>query len=577
MTDCFSFRFCETIDNQRKSVAVFFPSIIFLDEIAKALKNDVAHNLIPKNVYILSFGNPSVTVDECKADTVFCNEFISYVGNIDKQLIFLHADRSGHIFNDSNTPIDPTLERSILQSGMVELFKKHRGLITSSYGYHFTKPSGDHCDKFIRASNLLVSSIEVSFLAISLLPYLKNNLRRIYVDTSSIAYLVSVSLGLYGAFDDNIIPHIESFESYTVLKQKYDFVEDQSSLVIISATTSGSLAKRLLETTSFSKNQIVTLFYTKIPKEQQAIFNLSSAIPGGILSHRANDCPFCNRKSKVIRIAGEQFLPENPKHDLLIIKKIDFGRKRQMFFRQFAAESVLLWNKPVSSKEESREHFFIDVNAALSLNAEPFSFDMDKNIRRYVSRDLSTVIVLEDSGSQLFSERFRSYIGEDADTMRWFVPSDLDDNELVESASVIVIAGAITSGRSLLAISRKLRCIPPRATIIYFVAFSKLQNDESFKQLEKDLCQGGHQLIILNHCPLPRIKEYTKTAFDWEYEALKRLSGSDPFGDIETVLPSLLLDRFHLLDSSSSDSNQLFLPNPAGLHIETSAYFCFLG
>lgn len=575
MTDCFAFRFCEPVDNQRKSVVVFFPSRVSLDEIAKALKNDVAHNLIPRKVYIVSFGKPPVTLEDCKADTVFSNEFFSYVGDIDTQLSFLHADQSGHIHDDSNTPIDPTLEKSILQSGMLELFKKHRGLITSSYGYHFTKPSGDHCDKFIRASNLLVSSIEVSFLAISLLPYLKNNLRRIYVDTSSIAYLVSVSLGLYGVFDDGIIPHIESFESYTVLKQKYDFVEDQSSLVIISATTSGSLAKRLLETTSFSRHQIVTLFHTNIPKEQQAIFDLSLAISGGIVSLRSSDCPFCKRGSKMIRIAGDQFLPENPKHNLLVIKKTDFGRKRQIFFRQFAAESVLLWNKPASSKEESREHFFIDVNAAISLNAEPFSVEMDKNIRRHVSRDLSTVVVLEDSGSQLFAEKFRTYIGEDAGAMRWLAPSDLDDNNLTDSASVIVIAGAITSGRSLLAISRKLRCISSLATIVYFVAFSKLQNDESFKQLEKDLCQGGHQLIVLNHCPLPRIKDYTKTAFDWEYGILQPLCGSDPLGDTETVLPSLLLNRFQLLDSSSNDSKQLFLPDPTGRPLKLRRTFAF--
>lgn len=409
MTDCFAFRFSESADNERKSVVVFFPVRVTLDAVAKALKQDVADNLVPRNVYIMTFGRRLEKVDDWKADTTFTNEFISYVGDIDTQLKCLYADSSGHIFDCDGIRIDADLEKVILHSGMVALFKKHQGLITSSHGYHFTKPSGDHCDKFIRASNLLVSSIEVSFLAISLLPYFRNDLKRIYVDTSSIAYLVSITLRLYGDFIEGT-PSIESFESYAVLKQKYDFVEDRSSLLVISATTSGSLAKSLLANTSFSNDQIVTLFHVNLPKRQQGIFDVSSAMPHGIVSRKPAECQFCKLGSKLIRIAGDQFLPENPKHELLVIKKADFRKPRQKFFSNFAAKAVLSWDTAASSNEGSREHFFIDVEAAISLGTEPFSNEMARNIRRYVSRDLSTVVVLEDLGSQLFAEKFRSYL-----------------------------------------------------------------------------------------------------------------------------------------------------------------------
>ena len=574
MTDCFAFRFFEPNDDKRKSVVVFFPTRVSLDRVAKALKQDIAENLVPKNVYIMSFGEPSVKVVECKADTAFANEFLSYVGDIDTQLKCLYADTSGNVLDCGGTKVDADLQKAILHHGMVALFRKHQGLITSSHGYHFTKPSGDHCDKFIRASNLLVSSIEVSFLAVSLLPYFRNDLKRIYVDTSSIAYLVSITLRLYGDFIEGT-PSIESFESYAVLKQKYDFVEDRSSLLVISATTSGSLAKSLLANTSFSNDQIVTLFHVNLPKGQQGVFDVSSAIPHGIVSRKPAECQFCKRGSKLIRIAGDQFLPENPKHELLVIKKTNFEKPRQKFFSQFAAQAVLSWDTAASSIEESREHFFIDVEAAISLDKKPFSNEIDRNIRRYVSRDLSTVVVFEDSGSQLFAQKLCEYLGESASNIKWLAPNDLNEEELTGSASVIVIAGAITSGRSLLAISRKLRCIDPLATIGYFVAFSKLPNDESFKQLENDLCLGGHQLIVLNHCPLPRIKEHTKTAWDWEREFLMPFCGDDPMGEAKEDLPELLLNRFHLLDGLSKDANQLYLSDPNGQPLKLRRTFAF--
>ncbi|TNZ19585.1 hypothetical protein, partial [Vibrio parahaemolyticus] len=52
-------------------------------------------------------------------------------------------------------------------------------------------------------------------------------------------------------------------------------------------------------------------------------------------------CKFCQQGSKVIRIEGEQFLPETPKHELLVIKKVDFDLKRQNFFREFAVKGLL--------------------------------------------------------------------------------------------------------------------------------------------------------------------------------------------------------------------------------------------
>ncbi len=574
MSDYFSFRFYEPNDNKRKSLVIFLVSKVSLDVLAKALKQDVTDNLVPKNVYVMALSGALIKYNECKADPTFVNEFTSYVGELENHLRCLSADATGSLSYCDGTVMAEELRKKILHCGMIALFKKHSGLITSSHGYHFTKPSGDHCNKFIRASNLLVSSIEVSFLAIAILPHLRKDLKRIYVDTSSIAYLVSIAIQLYGSFDNNT-PSIESFESYAVLNEPYDFVEDRSSLLLISATTSGSLTKKLLARTSFSRDQMVTLFHINLPSEQLGIFDVASAIPDGIVSHRASECNFCKYGAKLIRIAGDQFLPENPQHELRVINKTDFNKLRQKFFGQFASREVLGWNIAVSASEDSKEHFFIAVDSALLIGANPFAQTLIKNIKRYVSRDLAVVVTFDDAGSRALETKVRDYLGEAAASIKWLKPASLNEGEANGAASVMVLAGAITSGRSLLAISRKLRGIDPLATIIYFVGFSKLPNEESFIQLKKDLCQGGHELVVLSYCSVPRIKEHTKTAWDWEREAIQPFGDDDPLGNASQALPELLAERYKSLINQSNDSTSLFLPNPAGESLKLRRTFAF--
>lgn len=575
MSDYFAFRFSDPCSGHRQSLVMFFASRVNMDVISKALKADVSKNLIPKNVYLISFQGAALTQEECLKDASFSREFYSYVGDAEESLRCLYVCRkSGALFYCDGDIIPGDLSKAILNSGMISLFRSHGGLIVSNHGYHFVKPSGDHCDKFIRASNLLVSSVEVSFLAISLLPHIRSDLKRIYVDTSSVSFLVSLAIQLFGDFNE-APPSIESFASYAVLNEQFDFVEDRSSLVVISATTSGSLAKGLLDKQSFSRDQVVTLFHINLPSNQVGVFDVGDEIGDALKSSKASNCDFCDRGSKLIRIAGDQFLPENPKHELLIIKRDHFGKRGQLFFRQFGAENVLLWNMAASQAEDSKEHFYIAVDRAVSLGVKPFSDVLRKNIRKHVSRDLATIIVFNGPGAEAINQEVRSYLGNGSDLITWLKPDELEEESLQGTASVLVIVGAITSGRSLLAISRKLRCIDPSATITYLVGFSKLPNDDAYKQLEKDLTLGGHDLVVLCHCSVPRIKEYTKTAWDSEKALLMPLGGDDPMGDLSEILPCQLSKRREQLLADSSDPQGLFLPDSNGQQLRLRRTFAF--
>ncbi|WP_462170014.1 hypothetical protein [Pseudoalteromonas xiamenensis] len=572
----FSFRFNKKVGSSKQTLVLFCHFDIDVSSMIKEIKEDVMLNLVPSDVVVLGYDLTEEYKEKIIGNSMFVSEFESFIGNINEKLEFLSISENGDI-REVGKNEEVLFKREMLTNGANKIFKSRKGLITSSPSYHFEKPSGDYCDKFIRASNLFTSGVEVAFLAISLLPYLSRKTSRIYVDTSSISFLVSIAIQLSKKFK-NRQPIIESFESYSVFKQPYGFVTSSDSLVVISATTSGGLTNTLLKDTAFSQENILTLFYSNIPSEQNGLFDISDVVSQGIVSVPQEHCKFCQQGSKVIRIEGEQFLPETPKHELLVIKKIDFDLKRQNFFKEFAVKDFLKFDTSPNESWE-KEHFYIDINKLLSSDVVSFKNSIEKKLNKHFSRDIRTVISLDDNGSQALAREIKNKI--DDSSIQWVNFSEINENELKDCSSIFVVAGAITSGRKLLATARKLRGISKLATITYFVGFSKLPNQVALEQLEKDLCLGGYELVVLRSCSMPRFNESHKSVWDIEKEHLSLFSDiDDPLAGAENKdqLPDLLAERAKILGAVSS--NDLFLKSATGQLLklrETFAFWAGLG
>ena len=571
MSRYFSFRFRKDIKEAKQSLVLFCHSDIEVSSLIKEIKEDVMLNLVPSDVIILGYGITASAVGGIISNSMFTSEFESFVGVVEDKLEFITVDENGDLTTVRKGEA-VLFKHEMMVAGANEIFKSRKGLITSSPSYHFSKPSGDHCDKFIRASNLFTSGVEVAFLAISLLPYLTGNIKRIYVDTSSISFLVSIAVQLSKKFQHQQ-PIIESFESYSVFKEPYGFVTSPESLVIISATTSGGLVKNLIRDNAFSTENILTLFFSHIPTDQRGLFDISNVVESGITSVPEEHCKLCRQGSKVIRIEGEQFLPETPKHELLVIKKVDFDSKRQNFFKEFAVKELLKFNTSPSDDWE-KEHFYIDINKLLDPCPDTFKALLIKKLNKHFSRDIQTVISLDDEGSWALTQTIRSEI--DDETINWVKFADISEKDLKGSQSVFVVAGAITSGRKLLATARKLRGILKSATITYFVGFSKLPSEISFEQLKTDLCFGGFELVVLKSCYLPRFSEKDKSLWDIEKEKLSAFSEiEDPLSDTPERLPNLLAARAKTLEAASSDD--LFLTSANGESLKLRETFAFWG
>ncbi|MFJ4194149.1 hypothetical protein [Pseudomonas sp. NPDC089534] len=570
MNGCFSFRF-EKTSGARKSLLLFFSGEISNDSIAKVVKADVEKNLVPANVYVLASRDQRQPLCDLSEDIALREEIESFVGDINEKLICLFFSPDGRIFFNNDSQLIPSsLEKEIIQCGVIDIFQRRCGIIASQSSYHFLKPSGDHCNAFIRASNLLVSSVEVSFLAIGLLPFFTAGLKRIYVDTSSISYLVSQALSMSGKFGATL-PLIDSFESYAVFNRDYDFIADAESLVLISATTSGGLAQKLVKNNGFVTELVKNIFYSHLPPGINGIFDIASALTGHENSYRAHDCPLCKRGSRLIRIVGDQFLPETPTHEQLMIKRADFNKDRASFFKEFATKNILCWSRSSSPSSEFRELYYIDIERVFCDPSPEFFKVFERKVRKSFAIDVELVVSLDDSGSKAFSEAIKSQVGTAAERIKWCSVSELQHNQLVNVGSVVVVAGAITSGGKLLDMSRRLRKMQPTASILYFVGFSKISNSVSLDQVKRDLEQGGHELVVLQKAPMPRVTENSKTSWDVEHDNLMLIGGDDPLGESES-LPDILAQRLNSYDVSSDN---LFLPTTSGKPLALRPTFAF--
>jgi hypothetical protein len=532
MSNYFTFRFQET-NEHRQSLVVFCHSDFEVPSLTKVIKEDVDENLIPQRVYLMGYDLSSTVKEELISDRFFADEIDSWIGTFSDKVSFLTVTSTGRIKSlDSNEEF--CFSSQLLTTGAESIFENRKGLITSLPSYHFLKPSGDHCDKFIRASNLFTSGIEVAFLAIGLLPYLKSNIKRIYVDTSSISFLVSIAVQLSKRFGEKF-PVIESFESYSVFNKPYSFLEDDDSLVVISATTSGGLAHKLTQEHTFKPSNIITLFYSRIKERQEAIFDISEAV-GKITSVDPSGCKLCEDGSKL---------------------------KNLLKFNTAPCDN---WD---------REHFFVDVKTLLESESDAFRKPLVKKVNKHFSKDISKVICLDDDAAKSLANEIVKIAKAPSEYVVCY--NDVTEEDLKGHSSVMVVASAITSGRKLLATARKLRGIDPSATITYLVGFSKLPTIDAFEQLRKDLCLGGHELITLKTCCLPRLSEKALTPWDTEREKLSVFGDvEDPLSDETGKLPLLLKNRLvELNDFSSQD--ELFLKSPTGENLSLRGTFAFWG
>lgn len=457
----------------------------------------------------------------------------------------------------------------VIRRGVTAIFRQRGGFVESTASYHFLNPSGRHTSRFIRLSNLLVYHSEISFIALALLGTLPKDTTLVYIDTPSLFAVVAAMNEHRAALNQKLPPLIaDSFRSYEEV-DTYEFADVTTATAIISASSSGTLAKRV-EARGLDASRIVhALYLGKVGPGVRFAVDLGSdpaLNPDGLKTERttfddAGVCELCQEGSTPIPLRGDQFdiAPPQPKALTVKVTHAPKGLAQTMTrlaggrcFQVFASADRMLW---------------VDATALL---ATPAFAD---RLAYFVHRDIPPVkhILVADAEARPLAKRVAEIAGITP------IVHERDDVYALDAAlkadpsgALLVVSTVIGTGRVLLDISRDLRPFCSDRPIIYLAGFARTESQAALEVLRRDLemtkCPVPHQLAIVDRIDLPR----TDFANSWARElTFLNLQGG------AGLSPVLTARRERLEGSSKPLVDDLFLANDGALSLKLRPGFAF--
>lgn len=164
--------------------------------------------------------------------------------------------------------IDDAFLLAVARQGIAILFEDTETILHAPHGYSFRKPSGREENIFVRAGNMLRQPDAVAIFNHLLLRHLPTNCSILYIDSFTI---LSFAMGLQSIaahFDrtGHSLPAlaIESIHSYDISQDVW-IPNEENYLVLISASTSGGLADKLVAEYQADRSRIVHLLGVGAP------------------------------------------------------------------------------------------------------------------------------------------------------------------------------------------------------------------------------------------------------------------------------------------------------------------------
>lgn len=523
----YSFRTQQETGKPITCLVIFCPYVSierYVHEFKQQLKDYFLDNLSPDEIYVIG--------------SEYHRKELMAVFHGDRYQVFdaiphFHADayaKSIFIFTfqengdlaqlDTNQKKSEMFMRNVLRRGMVWIFNHRGGLIVAQGSHHFVFSKGKHCDRFLRPGNVLVNGAEILFIVHQLLRYLPiASYENIYCDTSSINSLAFALIEVRRRFDPDIeMPQIESFGSYDVF-EKEQFRGAHKSLFLISASTSGSIVRRMVrEKQGVEMNQLVVIYGLMFDAEYKGrvVCDLSfeeQENPDGIKPFttynvgKGTRCELCAQGSTGVDVHGDVFLLEKPVIRDHVMVKADAPLYLSKFAETFRSDTAgatsVLKCFHGESTPDWRYELFVDVPLLLKEwpsdgDGEPkrykeFFSRLRKHVRDYIPASVRYLVYLPDEGSK----HLAAIIKEILLANKVEVPEDrvlgmneIDRIDVNDAGVIVVVSSCIVMGKNLLYLSRALRTYHDTMSVVYFTAISRSPYKGHTDFLRANLGQG---------------------------------------------------------------------------------------
>jgi hypothetical protein len=425
---------------------------------------------------------------------------------------------------------------SIIEFGLIDIVSRRKLVMEASSNFHYIKPSGKHSDRFIKASNVLEVGSEISFLAINLLKMTGGTVRNIYTDTAGIFPLAYELLTIIQRFKgDSIHGFVDSFGGYEGL-ESYEFSGDSQSLVLISASTSDDLLNELRSKSGLSGAVIVSLFTSsECASEKNSLISFvkyyekyKNIIFKPIKSTKGHKCDLCiYEKSIPLSLSNKNFAFEAPKSYQYLPVASDSSKTFRTMIANYQDSGAFkcLYDGLDGGKPNNSE-FFIDISK-LVLKNKKYKEKLENSVIRNFPLYADVIIHAKDNGASDIAKFIQSQVKDFKREVQVYSMDNID--KASPKNGIVVVAGSIQTGKSLLDISRKLRT-HSKLPITYIIGFAKFNDPVSYLKLKNDLIHnngnpklGRHQFVVVDEIMLP-LNEYRMNSWERELEVLKILS-----------------------------------------------------
>lgn len=313
----YSFDLIRSLDSKATTVQVVYPSHEASDDhLASSLEKIVEQynrRLVPSR---LLFVCPS------GVEQVIREWFASKVDLVEDRLVTVSNitvapyDFKGRLISDDLFHVRPKSSEwnisdeflvDVALEGVSELFNKLQIILQAPHGYVFRKPSSREKDIFVRAGNMLREPGCLPIFNHLLLRKLPTNCEVVYIDSFTILSFAMSVQSVVSHFRQSApcLPTItiEDIHSYEI-EDSFRIPNEENYLVLISASTSGGLSRKLVDKHQADRNRIIHLLGVGPP---QANFK-DSCIYFKSRETNPNEVGARNHAYSTIEIGTEEFL-----------------------------------------------------------------------------------------------------------------------------------------------------------------------------------------------------------------------------------------------------------------------------
>lgn len=407
-------------------------------------------------------------------------------------------------------PIDQPTAESVIGSGLRRQFTDAKSLLTAHGRFHFGKPGGTHSKNFLRAQPAVARDAHAHFMAVALLRHLDiEHVRRIWIDTAGITS-VAGALGAVRAVHFASAPQllVDTFGGYDGFPNSSASMA-ASDAVIISSSTSGSLAQRIARETSVKTRQIVTLYFAAGLKEES---DLPGPAPVGTicdLTRRGPDrdltfiepfvtypngsCRLCEDNEPAVPLEGDGFLPVTGTLTARSILATDGSGQPLSEFVELAMPHGSLRVRHASDGRRMRT-VSTTIAPLLAASAPAFMARLDKMLQELIDQDKSKpaidhIIHLDGEDSAALASHLAARLpnvqAKPAKVSEAVSALERGRSELPRH--VLVVCAVASSGRTLLDVSRKLRFLMLSTQISYFIAVAHPESSYAWGMVRSSL------------------------------------------------------------------------------------------